>query len=394
MPADAPPPDTPESDDDANERAKTCMRLIANGLAYHRAGRIDLAAHAYSSAVQTDSSNPDAVHLFGAVLHDMGRSTEALTVVNRAIELRAETSSYHSTKAVILQSLGRFPEALAAAKDSLRRNPGMADVWFYKAKIRADIDRRDHATDDLRRVVLLDPVNELASASLAGTAKTRGAYQTAIPAFRRLLCAHPLSSRARADLAGMLMEVGREQQARDHLVRSVAVDPGHVDSRTALGFVQLSLNAFASAERSFQQALSIEPAFHAPMMGLAECAYLQNNVEDAVQWSARGVAHAKADPQPRYRHSIHLAAAGRAESLDYGAWKFRKADAVHRVGVPPRWEGEPLSGKSLVICSEEGVGDEIAFAATIPDLAAKADRLFIDCDARLVDVYRRSFPGR
>lgn len=53
------------------------------------------------------------------------------------------------------------------------------------------------------------------------------------------------------------------------------------------------------------------------------------------------------------------------------------------------WDGSP--GKTVVISEEQGIGDVISFASMIPD-ACKIANVIIDCDSRLENLFRRSFP--
>ena len=72
--------------------------------------------------------------------------------------------------------------------------------------------------------------------------------------------------------------------------------------------------------------------------------------------------------------------------------RLRKSGNVTRLGVPARWQGEALDRHHLLICSEQGIGDEIMYAVDIPATLARVRRLTIECDPRLVPIYRRSFP--
>jgi Tfp pilus assembly protein PilF len=79
------------------------------------------------------------------------------------------------------------------------------------------------------------------------------------------------------------------------------------------------------------------------------------------------------------------------------AWEYyayRKDSA----GVAPEtthnaWQGESLSGKHLVIRREQGLGDELRFSSVIAEVAEEAKLITLECDPRLVDLYRRSFPN-
>lgn len=56
----------------------------------------------------------------------------------------------------------------------------------------------------------------------------------------------------------------------------------------------------------------------------------------------------------------------------------------------PEWDGTP--GKKIVLYGEQGIGDEISFASMVPDAIAVAEKVIIDCDARLAGLFKRSFP--
>ncbi len=52
----------------------------------------------------------------------------------------------------------------------------------------------------------------------------------------------------------------------------------------------------------------------------------------------------------------------------------------------PRWRGEPLAGKTLVVHSEQGNGDDIQMVRFLPELAARVS----DEGGRLVLAVRRA----
>src|SRR4029079_2179941 len=67
----------------------------------------------------------------------------------------------------------------------------------------------------------------------------------------------------------------------------------------------------------------------------------------------------------------------------------------HHLIDAPRWHGEALAGKKLLLVGEQGLGDEIMFSNIIPDaLAAVGDsgKLQICVDPRLIPLYRRAYP--
>src|SRR6185312_3069577 len=67
----------------------------------------------------------------------------------------------------------------------------------------------------------------------------------------------------------------------------------------------------------------------------------------------------------------------------------------HHIIDAPRWRGENVAGKKLLLVGEQGLGDEIMFSNILPDAqAAVGDegKLQICVDPRLIPLYQRSFP--
>ena len=67
----------------------------------------------------------------------------------------------------------------------------------------------------------------------------------------------------------------------------------------------------------------------------------------------------------------------------------RKPDRVFKV---PKWEGQDIKDKTLLVWREQGLGDEILFLSIVPDLMKRVSSIIIECDNRLVDIIKRSFP--
>lgn len=80
------------------------------------------------------------------------------------------------------------------------------------------------------------------------------------------------------------------------------------------------------------------------------------------------------------------------EEYEWRKHPLRRDATIYTHGLP-MWDGGDLTGKRLLICPEQGVGDELLFANCYPDIIDQADQLLIGCDARLVTLYERSFPG-
>ena len=97
----------------------------------------------------------------------------------------------------------------------------------------------------------------------------------------------------------------------------------------------------------------------------------------------------------RWNLAIHQLEAGELPDAfdNYEArWDWSDFPSERRTFDIPRWQGERLEGKRVLVWREQGVGDEIRFAGLLPDLIATGARITFECGPKLVALFRGSFP--
>lgn len=82
----------------------------------------------------------------------------------------------------------------------------------------------------------------------------------------------------------------------------------------------------------------------------------------------------------------------RGDYSDWTGWEYRSqfSQDAYRPELPnKRWRLEKIG--SLAVLGEQGVGDEIMFGSCIPDVQRLGVEVSLDCDPRLISIFRRSF---
>jgi hypothetical protein len=101
---------------------------------------------------------------------------------------------------------------------------------------------------------------------------------------------------------------------------------------------------------------------------------------------------------PRLYHALHTIARGkiqegfRIRESWMGKFGWQRRTTAQPPSTIPAWSGEPLDGKSIVIWSEFGLGDEVFFLrfARILRERCGAARVSVVCQAPLVSLFERS----
>ncbi|MDC1095432.1 hypothetical protein OAS88_07455, partial [Planktomarina temperata] len=70
-------------------------------------------------------------------------------------------------------------------------------------------------------------------------------------------------------------------------------------------------------------------------------------------------------------------------------WKTKQFKTGYLKTKKPTWSGE--TRQRVLVCAEQGIGDEIMFSSIIPEIYATSSKILVKCDKRLIPLFERSF---
>ena len=151
--------------------------------------------------------------------------------------------------------------------------------------------------------------------------------------------------------------LGREPEAIAAYDRALAGAPQHLNAWLNRGHALAALNRHRDAVASYDRALALQPDhadahFNAALSLLTVCDYARGLKEYEWRWKRTGMIARK---------------------------EFRQ----------PPWLGEtPLSGKTIVLHAEQGLGDTVQFARYVPHVARMGAKVVLEVPAGLKTLLR------
>src|SRR3990167_2068484 len=229
-----------------------------------------------------------------------------------------------------------------------------------------------------------------------------GMKETAEKLFTHYLSRHPQSHEGANNLACALRDQGRFADAIEILRPALAAHPEHPLLWNTLGTVVGEEGDPAGSMTFFDEALRHDPAFAKARYNRGNARLVLGDLDGALDDVQTAMTANLAEDERLMmllaRSTIRIARGEVGEGWDdYEARLHPKfADTTHFMIEAPRWTpGSDLSGKTLLLLGEQGLGDEVMFANVIPDLiqALGPDgRLLIAVEPRLIPLFQRSFP--
>ena len=238
-----------------------------------------------------------------------------------------------------------------------------------------------------------DDTDRAALRSAADASLRAADFASAVLALRQILSVEPDDVRLLLNLGGALNELGRLEEALPVLARAVTLDPQRHGAWSNLGSVSLELQRYDDAVAAFCNAIRLK-ADHAPALsGLGVTLRRRGLPRESLAFFDLAVAVTPGDADLRTWRAMALLAAGDyLRGFAEYEWRLHASDMLPHVPNAPRWKGEPLAGRTLLVHGEGGLGDCLQFCRYIPMLRDLDRRVVVQVPRPLVRLFSR-LPG-
>ncbi|MGH6938150.1 tetratricopeptide repeat protein [Hypericibacter sp.] len=334
---------------------------LAIAFAQHKAGRLAEAEAAYRHLLAAAPGNTDIAMLLGLLLDQRGVHDEAVQHLGRVAKAKSNDPTAHYNLALALQHAGRGSEAAA----------------------------------HYRRALALRPDYLAARVNLGNVLADSGSDGDAIAVFREGLARHGDQADLYFNLARVLQHAGQLDDARTHYRAALALKPDLAGAINNLGLLLQARGESDEAIALYRKGLATNPSNVDLLLNLGNSLTLVDRFEEAIAVYRRAQAVAPQNVEAHHFESFMLLLLGRfQEGWEAYEWRLRTPPMQSKTARYPqaRWNGQRGLAGRLLIWNEQGVGDELMFLGLLPELAREM-KLLVECDARLLALFRRSLPA-
>jgi tetratricopeptide (TPR) repeat protein len=369
---------------------------VTLGQALKASSRLDESEHAYAQAIRLDGMNPLARMGMGELMLALGRPQEAIREYELALRKKPALATAQMGIGHALAMMRRYEEALGRYERTLALSPRQAEAHFASGFVLSHLGKPEKAEAHYRLAISLRPDFAAAWMNLGSLLREQGRELYAEAALRRAVELRPDLVSGWINLAILERERRAPEQAEAYLRKAFALNPEQVETQLAWCQFRSSEDDLAGAwewlrwamtrdpdnpevinmhgillhkERRFEEAIKVferaEALGHLAAASNRGNSLLDlNRIDEALRAQELAVERDPASPGARYNLSLTRLRLGDWKQgwQDYEArWRFREVHHAPMIFRQPRWHGEPLEGRRILLHAEQGLGDSIQF---------------------------------
>jgi tetratricopeptide (TPR) repeat protein len=320
-------------------------------------------------------------------LHQQGRLREAEKLYARVLKAAPDHFDALHLLGLAKAQAGQMGEAYRLMSGALKLNPQAPDAWMNFANVLHALKRNAEALDCLDKALALRPGDVNALGNRGNALLALGRPQDALPCFDEVLARYPRHADALFNRGSALAGLGRTELALADFDAALALMPGHPGALYNRGNALAELGRYAEAIAAFDRALVAAPNHAQTWNNRGRALQVLNRHANAIGSFDKAIALQKDYADAHFNRALSLLTLGDlSRGFEQYEWRWKRTGMrdTRRGYGKPLWLGEyPLARKTILLHSEQGLGDTIQFARYAPLVARAGARVVLEVQPEL-----------
>ena len=268
-------------------------------------------------------------------LYEKGNITKALSTLQQAIDINPANSTWHFNKALALDSLNMFEQAIEAYESALELNPDDTEILnslavdytragFYDKALSVfehteqvdpmyepsycnriiaygELGKHDLAEQMFYMAQQINPDCPLCFYNIGNSFFVRGEYKKAIMCWEKAAELDNEHPQINYHMAQAWWLAGDMDKTKEYLLQELRLNPGNLGALFEYGLFLLSCGQYKQAGEKFGWILELNPSFAPATFYLGELALHQKEYESAMKLFSRAIRQESRMSGPYYR---------------------------------------------------------------------------------------------
>lgn len=335
--------------------------MFRQALVLQQSGRLEEAALQFEQLLAHAPGHPTLMTCAGLVALQQGQLERANALLGESLAIAQEQPQALLGRGIALQHLGQLDESVQCFDQALALNPQYAEAYANRGNALLGLKRYGEALESSDRALALNPAMADALANRGVALLELNRVDEALGSCDRAIAMQPGMAAFYSNRASILQKLHRLDEALVAVDRAIELDPQLVEAHSNRGCVLQALNRLDEAGASFDRATALKPDY-AP-------AHFNKGLVNLLSGNFVG-----------------------GWRLYEWRWQADSREYVRDFAQPVWLGGSSLSGKTLLIHAEQGLGDFIMICRYASMAEAQGAKVIIEVPP-VLDALMRTLQG-
>jgi len=285
---------------------------------------------------------------------------------------------------------GQIEEAERLCRQILAAEPAHADSLHLLGVIAHQAGRTNAALELIERALAIRDDSAPYHNDCGNVLRRLGRLDEALGHYGRALVLAPDYAEAHNNLGIALKEQSALDLAAARFREAVRLKPDYAIAHYNLGNVLQEQDALEESIAAYRRALALQPSYAKAEMNLGNALWRLGRFDDAAACYRRATAINPEYAEAHANEALALLLAGDfANGWRKYEWRWRLPHMKMRDFTAPLWDGGDLAGKTILLWSEQGLGDSIQFIRYATLVKQRGARVLLSCPSSLVRLFEK-----
>jgi len=362
--------------------------LFNQGLALADLNKFDAAIASYDRAIAIKPNYAEAHCNRGTALVNLGQMHAAILSFDTAIQIHPYFAEAFSNRGLALNELKRFDAAAESYRQAIQLRPDYPEAYSSLGSTLAEMGKFEEAILQFDRAIALKADYAEAWCNRGMALKTLGRLNESLESYDKAIALYPQYHQAFNNRGLVLVQIQKLDAAISSYQQAIAVKPNYAEAFSNLGLAQVELGQFEAALHSYDRALEISSDFAEALNNRGNTLTALKNLDAAIISFDKAIQMKPDLAEFHWNRSLALLISGDFER-GWEEYEWRRQvqafDLAKRRFNQPIWLGEQsLKGKTILLHSEQGLGDTIQFSRYTKIIADSGGKVVLEVQPPLM----------
>ena len=339
--------------------------LYLSGLIAAQTKNLLLAVELIGKAIEINPNHSSAFSNLGNALFELNRIDEALINYDKAIAINPVYAEAYTNRGVALQELRLLEEALSSYDMAIAINPIYADAYSNRGNVLQELSRMEEAISCYDRAIAIEPNYAEAHSNRGVALQKLKRLNEAVASYDMAIGIHPNYTKALINRGVALHGLNRVEEALACYEQAIAINPSYEDAYSNLGNLLNELNKLEDALRCYDKAIEIKPDFADAYINRGITLQELKRLDEAIASFDKAISLETNNAEAYWNKALTILLSGDyQQGWEFYEWRWKRESFsfLKRDFFSTLWVGnENIQGKTLLLHTEQGLGDTIQF---------------------------------